>query len=241
MRVSEYLDEIRSHPGRDHKIPVLLFFVWLVLEISPAIVPSSFSDTFYDNFYFWTEDLSTIAFALACYLSLSYTSIILKGVALSAVIISIAIMVLNFIVETAGLPKIPSTGFAFAAIVFVLFAFLIRFLFKVKDGGYGKPKHDHIYLIVNKPHNLIGMLGLFYSGIGGGFSAYVNGDCYWFPKEEGKLVKTHDPDWYKGRHIIDCGPVTGNKINDLESMIGQKWSLFNNCFVVFSRWRRRWE
>lgn len=212
-----------------------------MLELVPSIVPAYVSDHIYDTIYFLSEDLSTIALALACYFSLSYTSVLLKGITLTAVIVSIMFFASNNIVQYSPIPATSSTGLVLFFGVLVTSLFLIRFLFKTYDGGYIKPKHDRIYLIVNKPHNFLGMLGLFYSGIGGGFSVYVNGDCYWFPKEVGKLVKTFEKDWYKGRYLIDCGPVTGDKINDLESMIGEKWSIFNNCFTVFSRWRKRWE
>lgn len=215
--------------------------LWFILLMVPAVVPASFSDEMYDFIYFLTSDLSVIALASAFYVSLSYTSIVNKGLALISIIISTLVFVSNHVIEHTPIPKDSSTGLLVFSGVLITGLFLIRFLFKTYSGGYMKPEHDRIYLIVNKPRNFLGMMGLFYSGIGGGFSAYVNGDCYWFSKEASSLVKTRDKDWYKGRYLIDCGPVTGDKINDLESMIGQKWSIFNNCFTVFSRWRRKWE
>jgi len=240
MQVSEYLGEIRNQSGRDYKTPLFFFALWLILELSSAFVPASFSDIFYDQFYFWTEDLSTISLALACYFSLSYTSTILKAVSLTAVIVTTCIMFLNILVEFSPIPKISSVGLTLGLGVIVIGVFLIRFLFRVHDGTHGLAQRDIMYLVIDRPKNFLGVLALLYSGIGGGFSVYVNGDCYWFPRDAGKMVKTHEEGWCRGKNMIDCGPVTGDKLNDLESMIGQKWSIFNNCFTVFSRWRRRW-
>jgi len=240
LQVSEYLEEIQIQNVAGHKKPVFFFVLWFALETLPAFVPESVSNIVYNAIYFLSEDLSTIALALACYFALSYTSIVLKGLTLSAVIISTLFFITNLMIEHTAIPQSTTTGIVGFVGFLIIGLFLIRFLFKVSGGSYLKPKHDRIYLIVNKPHSMLGMLGLFYSGMGGGFSAYVNGDCYWFSKDAGSLVKTFDKSWYKGRYLIDCGPVTGDKINDLEAMIGQKWSIFNNCFTVFSRWRRRW-
>lgn len=225
---------------RGFKTPIVFFALWVLLLIIPVLVPESVSDEIYDAIYFFASDLSVVALALACYFSLSYTSVVNKGLSLSAVIISTLIFASNMLVEYSPIPVGSTTGLFVFGGVFSTLLFLLRFLFRIYEGGYMKPEHDRIYLIVNKPRNFIGMIGLLYSGIGGGFSAYVNGDCYWFPRKEKCLVKTHDKDYYKGRYLIDCGPVTGDKINDLESMIGQKWSIFNNCFTVFGRWRRKW-
>jgi len=240
LRVQEYQDAILSHHARGHKVPFIFFSLWFVLELVPSLVPSSISNSVYDTIYFLAEDLSMIALALSFYFALSYTSTILKGMSLSVIIISTLIFATNIIVEHTPIPENSTTAIVISGSLISIALFLLRFLFKIYDGSYKPPVHDHIYLVVNRPSDFIGMIGLFRSGIGGGFSAYVNGDCYWFPRKEKCLVKTHDKEYYKGRYLIDCGPVTGDKINDLESMIGQKWSIFNNCFSVFGRWRRKW-
>lgn len=240
MQVSEYQDAILSHHARGHKVPFLFFVLWFALELAPSLAPSSVSDSVYDTIYFLSEDLSMIALALSFYFALSYTSTLLKGMSLCIVIISASIFSANMLVEYTFIPKSAETGIVISVSIILMALFLLRFLFKIYDGGFMRPEHDRIYLVVSKPHDFRGMIGLIRSGIGGGFSAYVNGDCYWFPRKEKHLVKTHDKEYYKGRYLIDCGPVTGDKINDLESMIGQKWSLMNNCIAVFASWRRKW-
>lgn len=240
LRVSEYQDAILSHHALGHRKPILFFALWVVFELGTSLVPSYVSDSIYDTIYFLSEDWSTIALSLAFYFALSYTSTILKAISVSAVIISTMLFATNMLVEYTPIPESSETSIVISGSLISLILFLLRFLFKIRNGGFMTPEHDHIYLVVSKPRDLLGMVGLFYSGIGGGFSAYVNGDCYWFPRAEGRLVKTYEKDWYKGRYLIDCGPVTGDKINDLESMIGQKWSLMNNCISVFGRWRRKW-
>jgi len=162
MQVLEYLDEIRNQRGRDYKTPLLFFALWFVLEISSAFVPASFSNIFYDHFYFWTEDLSTIALALACYFSLSYTSTILKAVSLTAIIITMSIMFLNILVEFSDIPKISSVGVTVGLGVAVTGIFLIRFLFRVHDGTFGLAQHDIMYLVIDRPKNFLGVLALLY-------------------------------------------------------------------------------
>lgn len=223
-----------------HKLPLILFGVWLVLELLPGFTPASLSDDLYSKLYFFTEDTASIALALACYFSLSYTSVILKGVSLTAVITTILLFGFNTIMNFGLLPGTSATALTIAVFIIALMLFAVRFLFRSTNATWGKPAVNAIYLIIDKPHSFLGMLGLFWSGIGGGYSVYHNGDCYWFPRSEGKMVKTHDQDWYKGRYMINCGPATPDKLADLESMIGQKWSIFNNCFVAFGKWKRRW-
>lgn len=206
----------------------------------PGLVPASFSNAFYDSLYFLTEDLASIFLALACYFSLSYTSVILKGVSLTAVIITVLLFSFNIVIDLGLLPTASATTLTIALFIISFMLFTVRFLFRSTNATWGKPAVNAIYLIIDKPHSFLGMLGLFWSGIGGGYSVYHNGDCYWFPRTEGKMVKTHEPDWYKGRYMINCGPATPAKLADLESMIGQKWSIFNNCFVAFGKWKRRW-
>lgn len=225
---------------RGHRKPILFFALWVVFELGTSLVPSSVSDSVYDAIYFLSEDLSTIALSMAFYFALSYTSTILKAMSLSAVIISSVVFATNMLAEHTFIPNSSGTSIVISGSLVALLLCFLRFLFKIRNGGVMTPEHDRIYLIVSRPSDFVGMIGLFRSGIGGGFSAYVNGDCYWFPRKEKCLIKTHDKDYYKGRYLIDCGPVTGDKINDLESMIGQKWSIFNNCISVFGRWRRKW-
>jgi len=240
MQVSERQGKDLNRIAGVHKLPLILFGLWLGMELLPGFVPASVSDKIHDDIYFFAEDTSSILLALACYFSLSYTSLILKGVSLSVVIITILLFVFNIIIDFGLLSATSATALTVAMFLISIMLFTVRFLFRSTNGTYGKAAVNAIYLIIDKPHDFFGMLGLIWSGIGGGYSVYVNGDCYWFPRSEGKMVKTHDPHWYQGRYMINCGPITADKINDLESMIGQKWSVFNNCFVVFGKWRRRW-
>lgn len=230
----------RSRTGHAYKLPLMLFMGWVIFEYLPSFVPSSFSDEQYSVIYFLSEDFSTVLLTLACYFSLSYTSIILKGVSLSTVVIASSIMIFNAMIEFVPLSISQSFGLSFIATFIAIQCFMTRFIIRMDTGEYGLPNSGEIYLIVSKPHGFMGLLGLIWSGIGGGFSIYIDGDCYWFPRDKGELVKTHDPDWYKGKRMISCGPKTPEKMAELNDMIGQKWSIFNNCFTVIASWSRKW-
>lgn len=230
----------RNRTGRAYNLPLLFFAGWLICEYIPSFVPDGFSDDQYSVIYFLAEDLSTVLLASACYLSLSYTSLVLKGVSFSTIVISCSIMMFNIFVESGLVSPSSSFGLSLIAALIAVQYFMTRFIFRLEDGEICKPDPNTIYLIINKPHNFTGLCGLMWSAIGGGFSAYVDGDCYWFSHDKGILVKGSHPDWYRGKRMVNCGEATPEKISDLESLIGQKWSLWNNCFTVFSAWRRRW-
>lgn len=240
MQRSEHQGKGQNRIADVHKLPLILFGLWFIMELLPAVVPASVSDEVHGDIYFFAEDTSSILLALACYFSLSYTSIVLKGVSLSAVVVTIFLFVFNLIIDSGVLQPSSALAITIGGFIFVLMLFAVRFLFKSTNGTYGKPAVNAIYLIIDKPHDFLGMLGLLWSGVGGGYSVYINGACYWFPRDKGMMVKTFDPDWYKGRYMINCGPATADKIADLEAMVGQKWSILNNCFTVFGRWRRKW-
>lgn len=177
--------------------------------------------------------------ALACYTVLSYTSTILKAMFLTAVVVSAGMFISNILVKVLSFGQNTATALMVAFILITLQLFMTRFIFRM-DHTYITPEPDRIYLIVTKPHDLWGMAGLVWSGVGGGFSAYVDGQCYWFSREAGVMVKEYDSDYYKGRQLIDCGIATKDKIEDLDNLVGCKWSIWNNCFTVFGRWRRAW-
>lgn len=225
--------------GRGHSLPVGLFLLWVLCEYSPVMFPDSMTNYQYLQAYYYTEDLATILLALACYTALSYTSMILKGISLTVVVIASGLMISNAMVDFLGFDKSTTTAFMVAFVLIALQLFMTRFVFRM-DHTFTAPEPDRIYLIVTKPHDLWGMAGLFWSGIGGGFSAYVDGTCYWFSREAGVMVKEYDPDYCKGRQLIDCGIATKDKIEDLDNLVGCKWSIWNNCFTVFGRWRRAW-
>jgi len=229
----------RKRTGLDHKLPVIFVILWFVCEFLPALIPSETGIDLYWDLYFYSEDLSTIFLALSFYTALSYTSVILKGLSLSAVVISIGLIATNILVDVVGFPQKHSTALVIGCCLYALQLYMTRFIFSVNE-EYQNPEPDTIYLVVTKPHDLWGMAGLFWSGIGGGFSAYVNGYCYWFSREKGVMIREYTPDYYKGRKLIYCGPATLEKTEDLDSLVGRKWSIWNNCFVVFGRWRRTW-
>ena len=229
----------KSRIGRGHRLPVCFFVSWLVCEFAPAVIPSSASDDLYWTLYFFSEDLSTILLALACYTALSYTSTILKGISLTVIVVACCLMISNALIEFMDFNESTAMALMVAFILISLQFFLTRFVFRM-DHTYTAPEPGRVYLIITKPHDLWGMVGLFWSGIGGGFSAYVDGTCYWFSREAGVMIKEYDPDYYKTRQIIDCGIATADKIADLDSLVGCKWSIWNNCFTVFGRWRREW-
>ncbi len=229
----------RKRIGRGHNLPVCFFVLWLICEFSPSIIPASISDETYWMLYFLSEDLTGILLALACYTALSYTSTILKAMSLTAVVIACGLMLANASIEFLDFDESTATGLMVAFVLISLQLFMTRFVFRM-DHTYTTPEPSRIYLIVTKPHDLWGMAGLFWSGIGGGFSVYVDGTCYWFSREAGVMVKEYDLDYYKTRQLIDCGIATKDKIEDLDNLVGCKWSIWNNCFTVFGRWRRAW-
>jgi len=230
----------RSRAGAAYKLPLFLFAGWVVCEYSSVFVPDHFSDDLYDSIYFFTEDASSIFLALACYFSLPYSSIVLKGVSFSVVVVAISVMLCNIFVKIEILPATSATGLSVVLVLSMLQIFMIRFIFHKGDGEYCTPESGTIYLIIDKPHDFWGLLGLIKSALGGGLSVYIDGNCYWFSREKGVLVKTNDPDWYRGKQMINWGTATPEKIADLEAMKGQRWSIFNNCFTVFGAWRRKW-
>lgn len=229
----------KSRIGRGHRLPLGFFVSWLICEFAPALIPSSASDDLYWTLYYYSEDLSTILLALACYTALSYTSTVLKGISLSVVVVACGLLLFNILINIFEFPKVPATAMMIVFILLSLQLFMARFIFRL-DPSRSVPDLNHIYLVVTKPHNLWGMAGLFWSGVGGGFSVYADGWCYWFSREAGVMVKEYDPDYYKGRRLIDCGVVTADKIDDIDDLVGTKWSIWNNCFTVFGRWRRIW-
>jgi hypothetical protein len=156
------------------------------------------------------------------------------------VIVAANIAIANNIIGLLNLPEPINLALFFTLLIISLHLFLLRFMLRLSSDKFHKPEDGTIYLIVTKPHNFLGMLGLFWSGLGGGSSVYVDGVCYWFSSEKGALVKTTDPDWYKGKRMIDCGRRSPDKIAELDKLVGMRWSIWNNCFTVFARWRREW-
>lgn len=230
----------RNRYGVVGKTPLTLVGGFIFCEYISVFVPDSVRDEIYNAVYFLFEDLSTVFLAAAFYSSLSYTSMVLKGVSFSTVVVAISILLSNILNDVGLIPASSAIGISVAFILIMLQTYLIRFIFHLQDGKIGKPDSGTIYLVINKPHNFTGLLGLIWSGVGRGCSAYVDGNCYWFSREKGILIKNHDPDWYRGKRMLDYGEATSEKIADLDSMVGQKWSLWNNCFTVFSAWHRRW-
>ena len=80
-------------------------------------------------------------------------------------------------------------------------------------------------------------------GIPDGIRALWNGNTYnELTGGDGYKASTASPDHYTfiGNSNDDCGIATQDKITDLENLVGCKWSIWNNCFTVFGRWRRAW-
>lgn len=230
----------RSRATTGHKIPLILFGFWVICELGPSFIPLSVSDVVYWNAYLYSEDLASLLLAAACYTSLSYTSVVVKGVSLSAVVIAGCLIPVNIMSALGFIPKSYAIGILLAMVFAALQLFLVRFILRIEEHSFTTPRPETVYLIINKPRSLPGMLGLLWSGIGGGFTAYVDGQCYWFSRKSGTLVKEYDPQWYRGKRMINCGAASDEKIADLEGMIGKKWSIWNNCFTVFGAWKRRW-
>ena len=223
-----------------HRTPLALFFLWGVFEFVPALLPHLIGDDLYWAVYFYAEDMASVMLAMACYFSLSYTSVLLKGVALTIVIISSMLIPCNILVDVGAIPASYGVGLLIILVFSIAQCFMVRFMLRASSDRITNPRDDIVYLIVNKPRNFWGMIGLLWSGIGGGFTAYVAGECYWFSRESGVLVKTTDKNWFRGKQMIDCGEATSEKIADLEALVGQRWSVLNNCFTVFGSWKRRW-
>lgn len=230
---------------------------WLLLEVGPAFVSPFLGDDAYSEMYYLTEDWASVMLALALYSGLSYTSTILKLSAFMAVSVATLFALANLLTE--ALTDGWYIAFVLACVAVALVLVSIRFSFMPRR--IVKPTHDTIYLVVRKPHSILDMMALIYSGIGGGFVAYHNGDIWKFKRDTsrvwefklwklkiniprrdtGRMVKERNAQYYTGKGMIDCGPATPEKLQDLDDMVDQKWSIFNNCFTVFAGWRRKWQ
>ncbi len=222
--------------GHKLRLPICLSAFWVFLELIPAFVP----DPWYDNVYFFTEDLASVVIFAVMYSSLAYTAIVMKGISLAGCTFAISLMIVNWSSWLMDAPENFSLSIFLTLVYTLLLLLLIRFMVRVEDTNDISPDPKRIYMIVTRPRDLWGVVMLLLSGLGGGFSMYLDGDCYWFPRKEGILIKEYDPDWYKNKYIIDCGDATPERITELEDMIGRKWSIFNNCFTAFLPLYRRW-
>lgn len=225
---------------RNHRAPLWLLLAWGCLETLPTFASPFLGDDAYSSVYNYSEDVATIALTLALYTALSYTSTLLKAAAFFTVIVSFSFAAANIAIDVMGLQDATKIALIIALVVWLGAVATLRFIFRFDDGDKCIPMRGHIYLIVRKPHSFIDMLALVYSGLGGGFVAYHDGDVWRFDREEGCLIKAHDKSYYIGKRMIDCGEATEEKLVDLNRMRGTKWSIFNNCVTVFAGWRRKW-
>lgn len=221
---------------RGARTPLLFLAAWFLLEVCPAFVSPFLGDDAYSTMYFLTEDWASVCLAAALYFGLSYTSTTLKMAAFVAVVLATFYAVTNL----AIIPLDDGWGISLIIASIMVAAILAAMRFVFMDGGDGKPEDGHIYLIIRKPHTVMDLLGLFYSGIGGGFVAYHDGNIWKFKKSAGVLVKEPNALYYTGKRMIDCGPATPEMLADLDGLLGARWSIFNNCFTVFAGWRRKW-
>lgn len=217
-----------------------LMFSYSILNTVDEYFSLSISDNFRHRWYFITTDLSFILISLCGYFGLSYTSILNKGVMLSIVIFTIGIMISNIMVLFDVMVNQVGSALFAGFMILSLLLFCLRFISRIEDGDHYKPQPDKIYLIVNKPRSFYEFLGLLWSAIGGGFTIYHNDFTYWFSREKGVLIKSHDPDWYKGRRMLFVCFATPENIQDLETLPGLKWSIWNNCVFTPLRFKRRW-
>ena len=225
---------------QNHKTPICLLLGWLLLETIPSFVSPYLSDDVYSGVYNYTEDWASVLLAAALYAGLSYTSTLLKAASLFVLIVAFSFALANIIIDILGIQDESAPALFIAISVWLGAIFALRFIFHFDDGDKHTPTRRHIYLIIRKPHSLLDMLALIYSGLGGGFVAYHDGKIWKFTKSEGCLVKEFDPKYYVGKRMIDCGEATEEKLADLDTLVGARWSIFNNCFSVFAGWRRKW-
>ena len=223
-----------------HRLPVTLFLLWVAVELAPALAPPSMSDEGYRTLYLFSEDIASIVLASACYFSLTYTSTVLKGLSLATVVIAASLFGANLLVAFTPITASFETGIILGTVILAVYLILIRFIFRLNRSSPDKIKAGNIYLVYDKPHSFIGMLGLFLSGRSGMVSAWASGYCYRFSTSADGLLKEIKEDYLIGKTLVDYGPATENRVASLDALVGQKWSLFNNCFTVFSRWRREW-
>lgn len=199
-------------------------------------VSREFSNTWYYLSSWW----SYVLLALCGYLPLSYTSILNKGVLFSLIIFTASIAASNTLVYFELLPNITATALTAGMVILSILLVSLRFIIHIHDGDFYTPSPGNIYLIINKPRTFIELLGMITSGFVGGFTIYHDGFTYWFSRKEGVLVKTYEPDWYKGKRLIYVCESTPENIDDLDSLPGRSWSFWNNCVFTPLRFKRRW-
>jgi len=138
----------------------------------------------------------------------------------------------------------------FASLFLALGFYVIFIRFNLRPVFKGRlTKTDRVYLIFSKRPNrpnlfrreiILTCLSLIVSRHGKTIGAYVNGHKYQFDKTTGLFVKEASALPTLEIPFIDCGLAKEAKIASLDALVGQKWSLFNNCFMVFARWRKGW-
>lgn len=219
-----------------HKKPLVFLLAWLLLETAPAFISPFLDDEIYSFVYFLTEDWAGVSLALAFYTGLSYTSTLLKLSAFMAVIVSSLFALSNLFIES--LPDVWYPAFVLSCVAGALILSSVRFAFVPRKNI--TPRHDSLYLVVRKPSTPLDLIGLIYSGLGGGFAAYYNGAVWKFDRKTKKLIKKFDPTYYVGKRLIDYGSPMPGMISDLDQMVGTNWSVFNNCHSVFTSLGRKW-
>ncbi len=124
----------------------------------------------------------------------------------------------------------------FVPVILILNHYFIQRIIKFSNLKNSEIDNEHVFLGIIKPKNYMSIVYSFFKLTPiSGFFIYSNNSVYAFRKSCGNiqqfsLSKIKSPFW-----LINTGVKVKDRTVALENMVGEKWSLFNNCLIVFSR------
>jgi len=94
------------------------------------------------------------------------------------------------------------------------------------------------YLVYKYPKSLWGILSSIYTAPYGHCFLLIDRKKFYY-KREGNLVEEviSPNEIEKQRHKLVLKKIPDVKVEDARKLIGKKWSIFNNCFSTFSRFK----
>lgn len=205
---------------------------WLLVAVFSLNLFQSFfalDDRGEFNWLLWdiTREVSPLLCSIFCYRLIHFQY--LKAKLLCALCV---VLFASSVLSYALLTFVGYTTFLSSFSLFLAFLpFLGLYFYNMYFASKVPYSDKGTFLVYRKPKTFLGALLILFGARGLGVYVVNDGDEFSYKKNNGELVVE------KSRHCYSRGncyyPLDYVDVNKIKATVGEKWSLINNCHVVF--------
>lgn len=213
-----------------------MWTVWASLFLAGQFAPFvalHLPEDIHTLIYLTSHDISLVAISLFTYVLVPWQQMVGKMVAFSFVGWSITCMIGNGVVEIFAFADPAYIAAIWLFIAFVIAWSCLRFIV------ISPPFSDHVqsgrlYLVVSKPHNIWGAMGLILTGTGGHFAVWDPEKSALFEYQHGELIFCDQEKTLLDKAVLDFGPATTARRKALDDLVGTAWTPLKNCMSTLT-------